>query len=257
MLFFAATGVGQFLAAAVMPVAVRRWGRYRTANGALALAALIELAGAGLHIPMMVACGFLLGLAGQVVKLCVDSAMQLDVDDALRGHVFAVQDALFWMSFILAMALAAVVIPPDGHEPALVLAGPGSTSRASRCTPSSAGALPRRAKVTDMAAAEPMVADLQAESDALDALVADLPPDALGAAHARTGLDDRPSDCASAVDRPRRADVRHRRSGLRERAGRGGEGPHRIRRRGRRGVGAHPARSTARRLAHHPRPAAR
>jgi hypothetical protein len=125
VLFFAATGVGQFLAAAVMPAAVRRWGRYRTTNGALAIAALIQLAGAGLHLPIMVACGFLLGLAGQVVKLCVDSAMQLDVDDALRGHVFAVQDALFWMSFILAMALAATVIPPDGHEPALALAGAG------------------------------------------------------------------------------------------------------------------------------------
>jgi hypothetical protein len=49
--------------------------------------------------------------------------MQLDVDDALRGHVFAVQDSLFWMAFILAITLAASVIPPDGHEPALVLAG--------------------------------------------------------------------------------------------------------------------------------------
>jgi Major Facilitator Superfamily len=125
VLFFAATGVGQFLAAAVMPVAVRRWGRYRTANGALAIAALIQLAGAGLHVPTMVVCGFLLGLAGQVVKLCVDSAMQLDVDDALRGHVFAVQDAVFWLSFILTMTLAASVIPPDGHEPGLAFAGVG------------------------------------------------------------------------------------------------------------------------------------
>jgi MFS family permease len=124
--FFGAVGGGQFLAAAVMPAAVARWGRYATANGALAMAAVIQLAGAGLHVPMMVACGFLLGLVGQVVKLCVDSAMQLDVDDALRGHVFAVQDALFWMAFILAMTLAASVIPPDGHEPALVLAGAGA-----------------------------------------------------------------------------------------------------------------------------------
>jgi hypothetical protein len=125
VLFFAATGVGQFLAAAVMPVAVRRWGRYRTVNGALAIAAFIQLAGAGLHLPIMVVCGFLLGLAGQVVKLCVDNAMQLDVDDALRGHVFAVQDALFWMAFILAITLAASVIPPDGHQPGLALAGVG------------------------------------------------------------------------------------------------------------------------------------
>ena len=48
-------------------------------------------------------CGFLLGAAGQVVKLCADSAMQLDVDDPLRGHVFAVQDSLFWVSFIVAI----------------------------------------------------------------------------------------------------------------------------------------------------------
>jgi hypothetical protein len=73
----------------------------------------------------MVLCGFLLGAAGQVVKLCADTAMQIDVDDALRGHVFAVQDALFWMSFIVAITLAATVIPADGREPGLALAGVG------------------------------------------------------------------------------------------------------------------------------------
>ena len=58
-----------------------------------------QLCGSGLQLPVMVLCGFLLGAAGQVVKLCADTAMQIDVDDALRGHVFTVQDALFWMSF--------------------------------------------------------------------------------------------------------------------------------------------------------------
>jgi MFS family permease len=122
-LFGVCVGVGAFLAAVVMPAAVARWGRFATANGALAAAAVVQLAGSGLQLPMMMACGFLLGLAGQVVKLCADSAMQLDVDDALRGHVFAVQDSLFWVSFIAAMALAASVIPADGHQPALALAG--------------------------------------------------------------------------------------------------------------------------------------
>lgn len=124
-LFAVSVGGGAFLAAVVMPAAAARWGRYATANAALAAAAVVQLAGSGLALPMMIACGFLLGLAGQVVKLCADSAMQLDVDDALRGHVFTVQDALFWMSFILAITLAASVIPPDGHEPALALAGVG------------------------------------------------------------------------------------------------------------------------------------
>jgi hypothetical protein len=95
----------------------------QTANGALCLAVLIQLMAIGLHVPMMLVCGFMLGAAGQLVKLCADSAMQLDVDDALRGHVFTVQDALFWMSFVAAIAAAAAVIPADGQSPALVIAG--------------------------------------------------------------------------------------------------------------------------------------
>jgi MFS family permease len=123
LLFVAATGTGSFLANVVTPPAVRRWGRYATANGALATAAAIQIAGAGLQLLVMVACGFFLGTAGQVVKLCADTAMQIDVDDALRGHVFAVQDSLFWLAFIGAITLAAIVIPADGHSPALALAG--------------------------------------------------------------------------------------------------------------------------------------
>jgi MFS family permease len=123
VLFVAATGLGSFLATAVTPSIVRRWGRYAAPNGALAFAAVVQLCGSGLRLPVMVLCGLLLGAAGQVVKLSADTAMQIDVDDALRGHVFTVQDSLFWMSFIIAIALAATVIPPDGYEPALALAG--------------------------------------------------------------------------------------------------------------------------------------
>jgi MFS family permease len=125
VLFVAATGLGSFLATALTPTLVRRWGRYAAPNGALAFAAVVQLCGSGLQLPVMVLCGFFLGAAGQVVKLCADTAMQIDVDDALRGHVFTVQDSLFWMSFIIAIAAAASVIPPDGYQPGLVLAGVG------------------------------------------------------------------------------------------------------------------------------------
>ncbi|MCV7390787.1 MFS transporter [Mycolicibacterium porcinum] len=123
VLFVAAGGVGQFLATVAAPAVIGRFGRYATANGALAFAVLVQLVAVGLHVPVMLVCGFLLGAAGQLVKLCADSAMQLDVDDALRGHVFTVQDALFWMSFVAAIAAAAAVIPADGRSPALVVAG--------------------------------------------------------------------------------------------------------------------------------------
>ena len=93
------------------------------ASCALAFAAAVQLCGATLRLPVMIVCGFLLGGAGQVVKLCADTAMQIDVDDALRGHVFTVQDALFWMAFIVAIAAAAFVIPADGHAPGVAIAG--------------------------------------------------------------------------------------------------------------------------------------
>lgn len=125
LVFFGAAGLGAFLANLLTPPAVRRWGRYATVNGALAASALIEVAGAGLLLPVMAVCGFFLGVTGQMVKLCADSAMQMDVDDALRGHVFAVQDALFWVAFIASITVAAALIPVDGHAPAFALFGSG------------------------------------------------------------------------------------------------------------------------------------
>lgn len=122
-LFASSAGVGAFLANFLTPAAVRRWGRYATANVALALAAVIQLGAAGLQLPVMVTCGFLVGAAGQMVKLCADSAMQLDVDDALRGHVFTLQDSMFWVSFVAAVTVSAAVIPADGDAPGLVIAG--------------------------------------------------------------------------------------------------------------------------------------
>ncbi|BBZ09647.1 MFS transporter [Mycolicibacterium doricum] len=125
VLFVAATGAGSFLATVATPALITRWGRYRTANGALVAAAVFQLAAVGLWLPVMVICGSLLGAAGQIVKLCADTAMQVDVDDALRGQVFTVQDSLFWMAFIGAIAVAATVVPADGRAPGLAAAGVG------------------------------------------------------------------------------------------------------------------------------------
>lgn len=123
VLFATTTGIGQFLANFITPGAVQRWGRYATVNTVLGFAAVIQLAACGLDLPVMITCGFLLGITGQVVKLCADSAMQLDVDDALRGHVFTVQDSLFWVAFVGAVAACAGVVPADGHSPLLVVVG--------------------------------------------------------------------------------------------------------------------------------------
>lgn len=123
LLFVAASGVGSFVATALTPPAVRRWGRYATVNGALLTAVIIQIAGAGLFLPIMLVSAFCLGITGQVVKLCADSAIQIDVDDALRGHVFAVQDSLFWIAYLVSITLAAAVVPPHGYAPSFALFG--------------------------------------------------------------------------------------------------------------------------------------
>jgi hypothetical protein len=46
--------------------------------------------------------------------------MQLEVDDENRGQVFALQDALFNVTYVVAIALAATVVAPDGRSPGLV-----------------------------------------------------------------------------------------------------------------------------------------
>ena len=109
-----------------------------------------------------------------------------------------------------------------------------------------------------MAAAQQIVADLRAESDELDALVADACRRCAGPTPTPgRGLDHRPSDRAPAVDRPRRADRGHRRAGLRRSCWDRGGRPDGLRRRGRRGARRYGARRAARRLAADPRAAAR
>jgi len=125
VLFAAATGTGSFIATVLTPAIVRRVGRFAAANTALAAAVGFQVAASSLVLSVIVVCAFLLGAAGQVVKLCADTAMQIDVDDPRRGHVFAVQDSIFWLSFVGATAATAAVIPADGHSPPLALAGAG------------------------------------------------------------------------------------------------------------------------------------
>ena len=65
----------------------------------------------------------MLGLIGQVAKLCGDVAMQVDVGDMVRGQVFSVQDAVFNVAYVVAVTAAALMIPADGHAPVLVAFG--------------------------------------------------------------------------------------------------------------------------------------
>ncbi|KZF07042.1 MULTISPECIES: MFS transporter [unclassified Rhodococcus (in: high G+C Gram-positive bacteria)] len=109
-----ASAVGMFLAALITPFAVPRFGRTRTIAAALVLAIVAQLgAVSGLTQTSLLIGAFLLGIAGQTVKLSGDAAMQIEIDDAHRGRVFALQDTVFNVAFVAALAAAAFAVGPD------------------------------------------------------------------------------------------------------------------------------------------------
>jgi hypothetical protein len=117
----AAAGLGT--AALVTPWAVRHWGRARTVRVALVVAALAQLTlVAWLALPTVFVVAYLLGLVGQVLKLCTDAAVQSEAGDGVLGRVFALYDIVFNVGYVAAVAVAAFCSPPDGRAPALLAA---------------------------------------------------------------------------------------------------------------------------------------
>lgn len=120
----AATAAGMLVAAILAPVLIPRLGRPRTVTVGLVAAAVVQFVfvtqvAAG----QLLIAAFLLGVAGQTIKLTGDAAMQIDIDDARRGQVFALQDTVFNIAFLGAIVAAAFVIAPDGRTPSLAVAG--------------------------------------------------------------------------------------------------------------------------------------
>jgi hypothetical protein len=111
----AAGAVGTLLAAAVTPAVVRRIGKPRWITGLLAGGGVVQLAlGLPFVPPTIVLASFVLGFVAQGVKICVDTTVQESVDDDFRGRVFSVYDTLFNVTFVVALLLGALVLPPSG-----------------------------------------------------------------------------------------------------------------------------------------------
>jgi hypothetical protein len=60
---------------------------------------------------------FVIGVAAQGSKICVDTIVQESIDDAFRGRVFSFYDVIFNIAFVSAAAFAAVSLPADGNSP--------------------------------------------------------------------------------------------------------------------------------------------
>ncbi|WP_084955379.1 MFS transporter [Thermoactinospora rubra] len=111
------SGVGFFLAVLLTPWATERFTIERWVPAMLVTAGVLT---AVLVAPFqewgLPVAGFVLGVAGQSVKICADTAVQRDVDDAYLGRAFSIYDMLFNGMFVLAAALSAAILPPNGKS---------------------------------------------------------------------------------------------------------------------------------------------
>jgi MFS family permease len=117
---FAASGAGFFVAAVVTPEVTQRVRKQTWIVVCFAMAAVAEAVFVFFLSEWLLYLGaFVLGVAAQGSKICVDTIVQTSVDDAYRGRVFSFYDVIFNIAFVSAAAFGAVALPADGNSPAV------------------------------------------------------------------------------------------------------------------------------------------
>ncbi|GAA3608436.1 MFS transporter [Kineosporia mesophila] len=137
----AALGLGVATAAFVTPMVAARIGAWRWIGACLAISAVVQaFFVADAAIWLLYFGSFVFGVTGQSIKICVDSILQGDVDDAFRGRVFGLYDVVFNVALVSAAGLSIVLLPQNGYSQMVfmdvallfTLAGVGYTFREHR-----------------------------------------------------------------------------------------------------------------------------
>jgi predicted MFS family arabinose efflux permease len=120
-----AGAAGALLAALVTPLATRRLGGRKWIATLLAgVGIAVVVFGLPYRQLLLVAAVFLINIASQGTKIVVDTAIQQECADVYRGRIFSVNDTAFNLCFVTGLFAGAMLLPEDGHSPA-VLAGVG------------------------------------------------------------------------------------------------------------------------------------
>jgi len=117
---FAASGAGFLLAAVITPAITHRIRKSTWITTCFAFAAAMEAVYVvWLNEALLLVGAFVIGVAAQGSKICVDTIVQESIDDAFRGRVFSFYDVIFNIAFVSAAAFAALTLPADGNSPAV------------------------------------------------------------------------------------------------------------------------------------------
>ncbi|GAA0422830.1 MFS transporter [Acrocarpospora corrugata] len=113
----ATSGVGYFAAALITPWATQRFRIETWIPMMLVAAGVLEFV---LCVPFrepgFLAAGFVLGITGQSIKICTDTVVQREIEDAYLGRIFSIYDFLFNGMFVIGVSFAALLLPPNGRS---------------------------------------------------------------------------------------------------------------------------------------------
>jgi MFS family permease len=117
------SAIGFGLAAVVTPQGVKRTSKDIWITAWLVLGGIMTIAlGPTFNQVAFLILGFGMGLSAQCVKICVDTTVQQEVDDAYLGRVFSIYDMLYNAAYVIGPALAVAFMPSTGKSYPLVLA---------------------------------------------------------------------------------------------------------------------------------------
>jgi MFS family permease len=119
----AALSIGLFLGAVITPVAVRHLDRTTYIAMLMVLGAVVVLTcGPSFTLLGTMIAAPVLAFIYQASKVCADSIVQADSDDAYVGRVFALYDTANNVFYVLAFVVGAVVVADDGRSVGLLIA---------------------------------------------------------------------------------------------------------------------------------------
>jgi hypothetical protein len=117
VLVFTAGGVGVLLASVLTPPVARRIAGWRWVAALLAAEGIaVAVFGAPFHPGLLAIAVLVVSVAGQGVKIVVETDLQHECDDDYRGRVFSLNDTAFNATFVVGMFVAALVLPADGRS---------------------------------------------------------------------------------------------------------------------------------------------
>jgi MFS family permease len=119
----ATTAIGFGLAAVITPMGTKRVSMDAWITGWLAAGgvATLALGSTFSQVPFLV-LGFLMGLSAQSVQICVDTTLQRWADDAYLGRMFALEDMVYNVSYVVGPAIALPFLPGSGKSYGVVIA---------------------------------------------------------------------------------------------------------------------------------------